>query len=198
MDKIKKLLAANLEWSRRVKETDPDFFDRLSKAQSPKFLWIGCSDSRVPASQIMDCLPGEVFVHRNIANVVTHTDINFLSVLQYAVDVLRVEDIIVCGHYGCGGVQAALEDSEHGIIDNWLEHIRDIRRAYTDLLKKTPDEMRHIVLGELNVKEQVKNVCQTTVVRNAWKRGQHLCVHGLIYDLHDGILKDLEVSRCGV
>jgi len=171
---------------------DPEFFERLSQQQAPQFLWIGCSDSRVPANQIVGLLPGEMFVHRNVANVVIHTDLNCLSVLQFAVDVLRVGHIIVCGHYGCGGVRAALNDDKLGLVDNWLRHVQDVRgrhRAQLDSL--AGDAQRHARLCELNVIEQVVNVSRTTVVRDAWLRGQSLAVHGWIYGLRDGLLRDL-------
>lgn len=193
---VKLLLAKNKEWAEELKKSDPDFFINLSNCQNPKYLWIGCSDSRVPANQILNCKPGEVFVHRNIANVVVHTDLNCLSVLQYAVDVLKVEGIIVCGHYGCGGVKAAMEDTEHGLIDNWLEHIRDIRRLYKKRIDNCSNEEEQTkLLCELNVCEQVRNVYDTTIVRNALRRGQELSVYGLIYNLEDGILKELDTSR---
>jgi len=181
-----------------MKETDPDFFLKLSKHQNPEYLWIGCSDSRVPAIQIADMMPGQIFVHRNIANVVVHTDLNCLSVIQYAVEVLKVKHIIICGHYGCGGVHAAMENREHGLIDNWLRHIRDVYRyhqARIDALQNETDKMN--LLCELNVIEQVANVCHTTIVQNAWKSGRELAVHGWIYSLEDGILKDLEVCVTG-
>ena len=191
---LKNLFEQNRQWSERVKTSDPNFFSSLSKQQSPQILWIGCSDSRVPANQIVDMPPGEVFVHRNIANLVIHTDLNCLSVIQYAVEVLKVEHIILCGHYGCGGVKAAMENKEHGMIDNWLRHIKDVyryHRARIDAL--TDDKERIDLLCELNIVEQVANICHTTIVQNAWKRGQDLAVHGWIYNLEDGLLKDLNV-----
>ncbi len=191
---LKNLFDNNKNWSERIKKIDPDFFAKLSKQQSPEFLWIGCSDSRVPANEIVDMLPGEIFVHRNIANVVVHTDLNCLSVLQYAVDVLKVKHIIVCGHYGCGGVRAALENKDHGLIDNWLRHIKDIYRFHQEAIDSLADEKEKIdLLCELNVMEQVANVCHTTIVQNAWKSGQSLAVHGWIYSIQNGILKDLDV-----
>jgi carbonic anhydrase len=172
-------------------EGDPDFFRRLANLQSPRILWIGCSDSRVPANQISGLDPGEVFVHRNVANLVVHTDLNCLSVMQYAIDVLKVEHVIVCGHYGCGGVQAALMDVSLGLIDNWLRHLQNVRDAHAPRLAGLPERTRWDLLCALNVIAQVRNVTQTTVVREAWKRGQSVSVHGWIYDLHDGLLRDL-------
>lgn len=175
-----------------MRENDPGFFERLSCVQNPEYLWIGCSDSRVPANQIIDLPSGEVFVHRNIANVVVHTDLNCLSVIQYAVEVLKVKHIIVCGHYGCGGIRAALEEKEHGLIDNWLRHIRDVIRLNADELDALEHEDKIRRLCELNVIEQVRNVCNTTIVRNAWQNGAELCIHGWIYNLEDGIIRDLD------
>jgi carbonic anhydrase len=186
------LFANNRAWAADLSAREPDFFARLSSQQSPQHLWIGCSDSRVPANQIVGLLPGEMFVHRNVANVVVHSDLNCLSTVQYAVEVLRVRDIIVCGHYGCGGVLAALRDDKLGLIDNWLRHVRDVfgkHRAQLDALDS--EAQRHSRLCELNVIEQVVNVCQTTVVRQAWGRGQELAVHGWIYGIRDGLLRDL-------
>ncbi len=186
------LFANNRAWAAAMTREDPEFFRRLSRQQSPAYLWIGCADSRVPANQIVGLLPGEMFVHRNVANVVVHTDLNCLSAIQYAVDVLRVGHIIVCGHYGCGGVLAALRDDKLGLIDNWLRHVQDVRRKFQDELDKLPTETeRHRRLCELNVIEQVIHLCETTVVRDAWARGQSLAVHGWIYDVHDGLLRDL-------
>jgi carbonic anhydrase len=179
----------NLAWAEAVKRDDPAFFERLARQQSPRLLWIGCADSRVPANEIIGLQPGDVFVHRNIANVVVHTDLNCLSVIQYAVDVLQVEHIIVCGHYGCGGVKAALESHDHGLIDNWLRHIRDVGRFHADELANLGPERRVDRLCELNVTEQVTNVCNTTIVKNAWKRGRRLVVHGWTYSIRDGILR---------
>lgn len=174
---------------------DPDFFRKLAGQQTPEYLWIGCSDSRVPANEIIGLLPGEVFVHRNVANIVVHTDLICLSVIQYAVEVLKVKHIIVCGHYGCGGVRAATESRELGLIDNWLRHIKDIYQKHSPLLEAILDEQQRANrLCELNVIEQAKNVCHTTIVQRAWERGQSLAVHGWIYGLHDGFLKDLRVS----
>ena len=184
---------------KEITDKTPDFFQQLSEKQSPEYLWIGCSDSRVPANQIVDLLPGEIFVHRNIANLVVHTDFNCLSVIQYAVDVLKVRHIIVCGHYGCGGIKAALEGKEHGLIDNWLRHIKDIYRFYQQEIDALPDdEAKCGLLSEKNVLEQVANVCQTTIVQKAWQRGQELTVHGWIYSVHDGLLKDLDTSISGL
>ncbi|HEX6965482.1 MAG TPA: carbonate dehydratase [Gemmatimonadaceae bacterium] len=195
---LPQLFENNRAWAAEMTRQDPEFFERLSRQQAPQYLWIGCADSRVPANQITGLLPGEMFVHRNIANVVVHTDLNCLSVMQFAVDVLRVEHIIVCGHYGCGGVGAALRDDSLGLIDNWLRHIQDVRgkhRAELDALATEAD--RHRRLCELNVLEQVLNASQTTVVRDAWTRGQSLAVHGWIYDLKDGLLRDLGLCITG-
>jgi carbonic anhydrase len=189
------LFENNRAWAAEMTRQDPDFFERLSGQQTPQYLWIGCSDSRVPANQIVGLLPGEMFVHRNVANVVVHTDLNCLSTLQFAVDVLRVGHIIICGHYGCGGVLAALRDEKLGLVDNWLRHVQDVRwkhQAQLDALET--EALRHSRLCELNVVEQVVNVSQTTVVRDAWARGQALAVHGWVYDLRDGLLRDL--GRC--
>jgi carbonic anhydrase len=186
------LFAKNREWAAEMVRQDPDFFSRLAGQQAPEYLWIGCSDSRVPANQIVGLLPGEMFVHRNVANVVVHTDLNCLSTVQFAVDVLRVGHIIVCGHYGCGGVLAALRGDKVGLCDNWLRHVQDVRwkhQAELDALET--EKQRHDRLCELNVLAQVVNVSQTTVVRDAWARGQALTVHGWVYDLRDGLLRDL-------
>lgn len=192
MAELTDLFERNRAWAERVKDDDPEFFSRLSKQQKPEILWIGCADSRVPANQIIDLPPGEVFVHRNIANVVVSSDLNCLSVIQYAVDVLKVKHIIVCGHYGCGGVQASMSKDDHGLIDNWLRHIQDVRRKHLDAFHDLPDEQAAVdLLCELNVIEQVYNVCRTTIVRDAWRRGQALSVHGWVYDLKDGILRGL-------
>jgi carbonic anhydrase len=174
---------------------DPAFFHRLSEQQAPNYLWIGCSDSRVPATQIVGLLPGEMFVHRNVANIVVHTDLNALAAIQFAIDVLRVDHIIVCGHYGCGGVRAALRDEKLGLIDNWLRHVQDVRSKHRAALESLPTETaRHRRLCELNVMEQVVNVSRTTVVRDAWARGQKLAVHGWIYGVEDGLMRDLGVG----
>jgi carbonic anhydrase len=192
--KLPELFANNREWARRTTARDPHFFRSLAEQQSPKYLWIGCSDSRVPANEIVGLRPGELFVHRNVANVVVHTDLNCLSVLQYAVDVLKVEHVIVCGHHGCGGVRAAYLRSSLGLIDNWLRHVQDVRERHDAVVNKEPgDEERIARLCELNVVEQVVHVCRTTIVEDAWRRGQALTVHGWIYDLRDGLLRDL---RC--
>ena len=192
---LKRLLDQNREWAEGIKASDPDFFQTLAKQQSPTFLWIGCADSRVPATQLVGMIPGEMFVHRNVANVVVHTDFNCLSVMQYAVDVLKVDHIIVCGHHGCGGVKAALENSQLGLIDNWLRHVQDVVRDHeSELMQIADDEKRLERLCELNVIEQVLNVARTTIVQSAWERGQELVVHGWIYGLEDGLLRDLGVS----
>lgn len=188
------LLAKNRAWAAEMTRQDADFFERLSLQQAPEYLWIGCSDSRVPANQIVGLPPGEMFVHRNVANVVVHADLNCLAAMQFAVDVLRVSHIIVCGHYGCGGVLAALRDEKHGLVDNWLRHVQDVRWKYRNELESLDsEEDRHKRLCELNVLEQVSNASQTTVVQDAWARGQALAVHGWIYDLRDGLLRDLGI-----
>ena len=193
------LFANNRQWAQRIKARDPQFFDTLARQQSPKYLWIGCADSRVPANEIVDLLPGELFVHRNVANVVVHTDLNCLSVLQYAVDVLAVEHVIVCGHYGCGGIRAALAGASLGLIDNWLRHVQDVRDRHREVIDEAGDETtRTDRLCELNVVAQVRNVCQTTIVQDAWRRHQPLAVHGWIYSLQDGLLRDLHVSESGL
>ncbi|MCH9758135.1 MAG: carbonate dehydratase [Proteobacteria bacterium] len=192
MSDLDHLIKQNSEWAANVKQQDPDFFNRLSKQQKPKILWIGCSDSRVPANQIIGLPPGEVFVHRNIANVVAHSDLNCLSVVHYAVEVLAVEHIIVCGHYGCGGVAAAMDDAQYGLIDNWLHHIKDISRIYAETLANTPKEKRADVLCELNVREQLKNVAESSVVKKAWEQGKELTLHGWIYSIKDGLIRKLE------
>jgi carbonic anhydrase len=191
---LNNLFENNKKWAANIKETDPDFFSKLSKQQNPEYLWIGCSDSRVPANEIVDMLPGEIFVHRNIANLVIHTDLNCLSVIQYAVEVLQVKHIIICGHYGCGGVKAAMDNQEHGLIDNWLRNIKDIYRYHEAKIDALQDDKEKIdLLCELNVMEQVANVCHTTIVQSAWKAKQKLAVHGWIYSIEDGILKDLNI-----
>ncbi|MES9962639.1 MAG: carbonate dehydratase [Candidatus Sedimenticola sp. 20ELBAFRAG] len=195
MTDLNKLFESNLEWAEGIKERDPLFFQKLSRQQRPEYLWIGCSDSRVPANEIVGLLPGELFVHRNVANLVVHTDLNCLSVLQYAVDVLKVKHIIVCGHYGCGGVAAALGSKSQGLIDNWLRHIKDVYHLHREHFEHCVDtEERVDLLCELNVIEQVANVCHTTIVQDAWERGQELTVHGWIYSIHDGVLRDLNVN----
>ncbi|MFL5502356.1 MAG: carbonate dehydratase [Gemmatimonadaceae bacterium] len=192
---LKDLFANNRAWAEKTTRQDPDFFTRLSNQQAPAYMWIGCADSRVPANEIVGLAPGELFVHRNVANIVVHADLNCLSVLQFAVEVLKVKHVIVCGHYGCGGVGAALRDERLGLVDNWLRHVQDVRwKNQTELDGLPTEQKRHDRLCELNVVEQVVNVSQTTVVRDAWSRGQPLSVHGWIYDLHDGLLRDLGVS----
>ena len=192
------LFANNRAWARRVSERDPAFFQSLADQQSPKHLWIGCSDSRVPANEIVGLRPGELFVHRNVANVVVHTDLNCLSVLQYAVDVLQVEHVMVVGHYGCGGVRAAYFGSSLGLIDNWLRHVQDVRDRHEALLAPSASEEARIDrLCELNVVDQVLHVCQTTIVRDAWRRSQPLALHGWIYDVRDGLLCDLGCTITG-
>ena len=189
------LFDANRAWAERVRRDDPTFFPRLAEQQTPQYVWIGCSDSRVPANQIVGLPPGEVFVHRNVANVVVHTDLNCLSVLQFAVDVLKIRHVIVCGHYGCGGVQAAYQDNRMGLVDNWLRHVQDVaqkHRTALDAVASVPDRLNR--LCELNVAEQVANVCQTTVLQDAWMRGQEVTVHGWVYGLSDGLLRDLAVG----
>jgi len=192
---LKHLFESNLAWAQSVKDKDPEFFTRLSKQQAPEFLWIGCSDSRVPANQITSLEPGEVFVHRNIANLVVHTDLNCLSVIQYAVEVLKVKHIIVCGHYGCGGIKAALENHKSGLIDCWLHHVKDVIRFNEDKFEGLSHDEKLNLLCELNVKEQVRNICNTTIVQAAWEQGKELSVHGWVYSIKNGILKDLEDSH---
>jgi len=195
MGTMDRAFARNKEWAESIKRRDPTFFERLSQQQAPEYLWIGCADSRVPANQILDLPPGEVFVHRNIANVVVPSDLNFLSVLQFAVEVLKVRIIIVTGHYGCGGVQASMEDRDHGLIDNWLNHIRLVSRLHAEELDALPDDRRADRLCELNVIEQTRNVASTTIVKNAWDRGQPLSIHGCVYSLRDGVLSELVEHR---
>ena len=195
MPDLPHLLENNRAWADRIRQRDPEFFLKLSRQQSPSYLWIGCSDSRVPANEIVGLLPGELFVHRNIANVVVHTDLNCLSVMQFAVDVLKVRHIIVCGHYGCSGVRAALHGERHGLVDNWLRHVQDVRQKHESRLSGLADGAdQGGRLCELNVIEQVANVCHTSIVRDAWERGQDLAVHGWIYGLHDGLLRDLKTT----
>jgi carbonic anhydrase len=201
MPKLSELLENNRQWSEGVRRRDAGFFDRLSRQQAPRYLWIGCADSRVPANEIVGLMPGELFVHRNVANVVVHSDLNCLSVLQYAVEALRVEHVIVCGHYGCGGVEAAWKRTPLGLIDNWLRHVQDVadrhRAAFTRAMTDTQGVDR---LCELNVLEQAANVCRTTIVQDAWRRGQPLEVHGWIYRLQNGLIRDLglNVTRDGM
>ena len=194
---IKQLLANNRFWSEALTARDPDFFARLARQQRPEFLWIGCSDSRVPANEVVGLMPGELFVHRNVANMVVATDMNFLSVLQYAVDVLKVKHIMVVGHYGCGGVKAALDRARVGLVDLWLRHVQDVHVRHLQAVDSLAPERRYDRLCELNVIEQVANVAQTVVVQDAWRRGQRLTVHGWIYGLQDGLIRDLgmNVSR---
>lgn len=194
MDELKNLFLNNASWTEAIRSRDPDFFRRLAKQQSPKFLWIGCSDSRVPANEIVGLEPGELFVHRNVANVVSPSDMNCLSVLQYAISVLEVRHVIVTGHYGCGGITAALETRQHGLIDNWLHPVRAIYAQHRENLQSLPPGERVDRLCELNVAEQVKNVCSTVYVQEAWAAGRELVVHGWIYDINDGVLKDLGIS----
>ena len=194
MQNLTELLENNRRWSEDINARDPGFFHALAQQQSPRYLWVGCSDSRVPATQLVGLRPGDMFVHRNVANLVVHTDFNCLSVLQFAVDVLGVSDIIVCGHYGCGGVQAAMQNLQLGLIDNWLRHVQDVMHSHAALLADIHDEAARLNrLCELNVIEQVLNVSRTTVVQNAWSRGQELAVHGWIYGIGDGLLRDLNI-----
>jgi carbonic anhydrase len=195
---MEELFERNREWARRRAEADPDFFPRLSRQQAPRYLWLGCSDSRVPANEIMGLDPGEVFVHRNVANLAVHTDMNFLAVLQFAVEFLKVEHIIVTGHYGCGGIRAALENRQLGLLDHWLRHIRDIREQHMAKLGRAgDDEARSDMLVELNVETQLLNVAGTPIVQAAWSRGQAITLHGWVYRLHDGILRDLGIKVSG-
>ena len=198
MSSLDHLFDKNRAWAERTSRDDPQFFPRLARIQRPDYLWIGCADSRVPANEIVDLLPGELFVHRNVANMVVHTDLNCLSVMQFAVDVLKVSHIIVVGHYGCGGVHAALERKRLGLIDNWLRHVQDVHARHRERLDAIADApAREDRLCELNVIEQVANVCQTSIVLDAWERGQPLCVHGWIYGLRDGLIRDLRMSVSG-
>lgn len=195
---LKQLFDNNEAWSEQIKAEDPAFFEKLALQQAPEYLWIGCSDSRVPANQLTGLLPGDVFVHRNVANLVMHTDFNCLSVVQYAVEVLKVKHIIICGHYGCGGVRAAMGDAELGLIDNWLASLKDLYQRYRkDLLSVEDNQLREDALCELNVVEQVANLCRTTIVQHAWERGQTLSVHGWVYGIQDGRLHDLDVCVSG-
>jgi len=192
---LSNLFDNNRAWARRILELDAEFFSKLSRQQAPRYLWIGCSDSRVPANEIVGLLPGELFVHRNIANLVVHTDFNCLSVMQFAVDVLKIQHVIVCGHYGCSGVKAALNQDKLGLADNWLRHVQDVRQKHQARLQAMAEPSgRHNRLCEFNVVEQVANVCETSIVREAWQRGQQLSVHGWIYGLEDGLLRDLNTS----
>ena len=195
MRTLKHLFDTNQAWAGNIRQQDPQFFQKLSQQQSPEYLWIGCSDSRVPANQIVGLLPGELFVHRNLANLVVHTDLNCLSVMQFAVDILKVRHIIVCGHYGCSGVQAALRRDRIGLSDNWLRHVQDVREKHGAQLDAAKGEAAAAArLSELNVIEQVANVCQTTIARDAWERGQPLTVHGWIYGIDNGLLRDLNTT----
>ncbi len=195
MDELTSLFDNNREWAKSILKTDPRFFEKLSKQQTPQYLWIGCSDSRVPANEIVGLLPGELFVHRNVSNLVVHTDMNCLSVMQYAIAILKVKHIIVCGHYGCGGIRAAMEDSPHGLIDNWLRNVRDLYYHNEAELQAVADpQKRTDRLCEINVVSQVYNVCNTTLVQKAWAKGQELTVHGWIYSIEDGLLRDMKVS----
>ena len=194
METLDHLFEKNRAWSEGIRQVKPEFFLELARQQAPQYLWIGCSDSRVSANEIVGLLPGEMFVHRNVANVVVHTDLNCLSVIQYAVEVLKVRHIIVCGHYGCGGVKAALDNSRYGLIDNWLRHVQDVKHQHEAALAAIADEdIRFKTLCELNVIEQVLNVSRTTIVQGAWERGQELGVHGWIYGLRDGLLRELDI-----
>jgi len=195
MNDIRRLLQNNREWADRIEQEDPAFFDQLSQQQNPEYLWIGCSDSRVPANQIIGMAPGEVFVHRNIANVVVHTDLNCLSVIQYAVDQLKIKHILIVGHYGCGGVHAALNDVRVGLADNWLRHVGDVAQKHSAILEAIDDpSLRHARLCELNVIEQVANACRSTIVQDAWARGQKLMVHGWVYSLKDGRVREMGID----
>ncbi len=199
MHPLSHLFENNKRWAARVTSADPEFFQKLSLQQQPEYLWIGCSDSRVPANDVVGLLPGNLFVHRNVANVIVHSDLNSLSVLQFAVEVLKVKHIIVCGHYECGGVKAAIDGKQHGLIDNWLQHIKDVYRLHKATVDALRDDTKKIdLMCELNVGEQVKNVCNSTIVRNAWRAGQELAVHGWIYQVGTGLLKDLDCSVSGM
>jgi carbonic anhydrase len=195
MKNLQELFKNNRLWAERMTRIDRRFFKNLAGQQKPKYLWIGCADSRVPANEIVGLLPGEIFVHRNVANLVIHTDINCLSVLQYAVEILEVEHVIVCGHYGCGGIEAAVEDQRHGLIDNWLRHVRDVYQRHAAELNKEKDRTLLLRrLCELNIAEQVLNVANTTTVQDAWQRSRRITIHGWVYDINDGLLRDLDVS----
>jgi carbonic anhydrase len=194
VSKLDRLIASNKEWADTINRENPDFFAKLSQQQNPDYLWIGCSDSRVPANQIVGLMPGEVFVHRNVANQVIHSDLNCLSVVQFAVEVLKVKHIIVCGHYGCGGVQAAYKNQRHGLVDNWLSHVKDVHYKHIDELKKLDEKAAQDRLCELNVMEQVRNLARTTVIRDAWQNGQELVLHGFVYGLHNGLINDLGID----
>ncbi len=199
MSSIRHLLDRNRAWAAAITARQPDFFRRLAAQQAPRYLWIGCADSRVPANEIVDLDPGELFVHRNVANVVVHTDFNCLSVLQFAVDVLKVEHVMVVGHYGCGGIRAAVDESAHGLIDNWLRHVQDVAARHREPLARAPaGEPRYDRLCELNVIEQVVNVARTTIVQGAWSRAQPVTLHGFVYGLKDGLLRDLGIEAASM
>ncbi|WP_310460570.1 carbonate dehydratase [Sphaerotilus sp.] len=195
---LNELFESNRRWAAEAEQREPGFFSRLIKQQTPQYLWIGCADSRVPANELVDLLPGELFVHRNIANVVVPSDLNALSVIQYAVDALRVRHIIVVGHSNCGGVKAALNNLRVGLADNWLRHIQDVRNTHRAFLDRVPAERRVDALVELNVLEQARNVCRTTIVEDAWQRGQEVVIHGWVYGLHNGLLEDLRMTVAGI
>ena len=195
---LSELFEANRDWAAKTEAREPGFFTRLTQQQQPQYMWIGCADSRVPANELVDLLPGELFVHRNVANLLVHSDLNALSVLQYAVDVLGVLHIIVVGHSNCGGVRAALNNQRAGLVDNWLRHVQDVRDAHQDFLMRLPEAQRLDALVELNVLEQARNVCRTTVVQDAWARGQAVTVHGWVYGLHNGLLNDLKITAAQV
>ncbi|KNZ33987.1 MAG: carbonate dehydratase [Methylibium sp. NZG] len=196
---LKELFESNRRWSQEAQARTPDFFSRLLQQQVPQYLWIGCADSRVPANEILGLLPGDVFVHRNVANVVVHSDLNALSVMQYAIDMLQVRHVMVVGHYGCGGVMAALQNRRIGLADNWIRHVQDVRNKHRPWIDGMPDEeMRMRALCELNVLEQSLNVCETTIVQDAWQRGQQVVVHGWVYGLHNGLLEDLRITAAAV
>ena len=194
MNELQDLIDNNARWADAIKQEDPDFFAKLARQQTPEYLWIGCSDARVPANEIVGMLPGDLFVHRNVANVVLHTDLNCLSVIQYAVDVLKVKHILVTGHYGCGGVRAALDDRRYGLIDNWLRHVQDVAQKHEAELSMLAGDARVDRLCELNVAEQVLNTARSTVVQDSWERGQALTIHGCVYGLHDGIIRDIDAT----
>lgn len=198
MSTLDRLLKSNQEWAETINRENPDFFSELSKQQNPEYLWIGCSDSRVPANQIVGLMPGEVFVHRNVANQVIHSDLNCLSVVQFAVEVLKVKHIIVTGHYGCGGVHAAYDDSRHGLVDNWLSHVKDVHYKHMAEISALEPAQAKDRLCELNVMEQVRNLARTTVVRDAWKKGQELCLHGFVYGLGNGLINDLGIDIASI
>jgi carbonic anhydrase len=195
--RLEELFANNREWAAQTQSLKPGFFTQLTQQQKPRYMWIGCADSRVPANELVNLLPGELFVHRNVANLVVHSDLNALSVLQYAVDVLGVLHVIVVGHSGCGGIQAALSNQRSGLVDNWLRHVQDVRDTHEAFLQMVAPAQREAALVELNVLEQARNVCRTTVVQDAWQRGQSVTVHGWVYGLHNGLLTDLHITASG-